>query len=352
MSNKTLISFILIFAVISTAFATLQGHPATAGDNMNVSYEATEDQWCYIKIFVRDISSKKLLPVNEIIYNDISSRKRFPEFTSTGKAHFIGKRGTFFSLKIQKRGYYDFKGKIMLKGHTLVEVFMQKIERTEPKIEQLIACLQRGDVTAIDDIVVIGKPAIPALLKLMANEDLKTVGYSAVALSRIGRPAIPYLITNLESTNNQIRKMSIEALVEIGTPAILPLIDTIMKNRREKLTSMVQNTLIRIGQPVINPIEKTLGEKSLHALAKQKLKEVLSIIKGKKKQITIEYTIPKSFYQRDKSIKILISDVEKRHKPIRMWRSPGDTISESVTISPPATIKIFVDGQLKKEEVF
>ena len=71
---------------------------------------------------------------------------------------------------------------------------------------------------AMNRLVEIGKPAVPALIEALGSWDNKTFGKSMSTLRRIGRPAVPLLRQAITNDNLYIRLHSRELLGELPVP--------------------------------------------------------------------------------------------------------------------------------------
>lgn len=75
---------------------------------------------------------------------------------------------------------------------------------------------------AADSLARIGEPAIPELVRLLADRDPKTRARAAWALGRMGvkgKPAVPALMAALEDEERLVRESAARALGQIGPEA-------------------------------------------------------------------------------------------------------------------------------------
>ena len=68
-------------------------------------------------------------------------------------------------------------------------------------------------------LVEAGKPAVPALIKLLESENKVTVSTAAAVLGKIGSPAVPDLIAALKHDNSQVRGFALLAFGKMGNAA-------------------------------------------------------------------------------------------------------------------------------------
>ena len=88
-----------------------------------------------------------------------------------------------------------------------------------------------------------------------------------VSLSKICDPqeAVIYLVNMLNDEDSKVKMSAIAALVEIGEQGIEYLIDSLQK---KEIRSSVQEVLLKIGNPSINPILDVITSKNKHYLRK------------------------------------------------------------------------------------
>lgn len=113
-------------------------------------------------------------------------------------------------------------------------------------VPALAEALKDKDIrgSAIEALVKIGKPAVPALIEALKNENKDVRWIAATALGDRGdASAIPTLIEALEEEKHWVRQITIEALVKIGKPAV-PALKEAQKN--EKTQSIATEALERI----------------------------------------------------------------------------------------------------------
>lgn len=67
-------------------------------------------------------------------------------------------------------------------------------------------------------LVKIGKPAVPALIDALRDDERAVWMLAATALVKIGKPAVPALLMALQHDEEAVRIMVSGILVQIGTP--------------------------------------------------------------------------------------------------------------------------------------
>ncbi len=82
-------------------------------------------------------------------------------------------------------------------------------------------------IMAIHALEKFGKPAIPALIGSLGDEDFYVRSDTALVLGRIGKPVVPDLITALRTENSRVGYWAAAALGKIGKPAVPDLIAAI-----------------------------------------------------------------------------------------------------------------------------
>ncbi len=97
------------------------------------------------------------------------------------------------------------------------------LNRTDVRVQQLIARLKTGDFSACDKLAKIGKPAIKPLLGQLGDKDHTVQGYAAIALAKIGKPAIKPLLGHLGDKDHTVQGLVAIALGQMGTASIGPL---------------------------------------------------------------------------------------------------------------------------------
>ncbi|MDP8230456.1 MAG: HEAT repeat domain-containing protein, partial [Candidatus Gorgyraea atricola] len=132
----------------------------------------------------------------------------------------------------------------------------------------------RYDEYASQILVKIGKPAIPSLIKTLADDSYYVREHAIETLGGIGAPAVPALITAL--TENLIVSEGIaEALASIGESGINPLIQ-LLANEDKSIRAKGEQALITIGDEAILYLKEALqsDNSTLRHHAHKVLKEI------------------------------------------------------------------------------
>ena len=87
--------------------------------------------------------------------------------------------------------------------------------------------------SAVRAIAKVGAPAVPDLIRAVANQDSTVNWYAEQALALIGKPAVAPLIAALGSRDEDERQRAADALGWIGGPAIPALIKTLQHRSAE-----------------------------------------------------------------------------------------------------------------------
>jgi len=103
---------------------------------------------------------------------------------------------------------------------------------------------------AVDDLVTIGKPAVPHLIKVLKKKSDEGARVRASrALGKIGDPsAIKALAKNLNDESINVGIETLRALVAIGKPAVPHLIKALKLRNNDRRFSVV-SALGKIGDP-------------------------------------------------------------------------------------------------------
>ncbi len=72
------------------------------------------------------------------------------------------------------------------------------------------------NVQAVNDLITIGAPAVPYLVKALRDDHPQAWRLASVALVKIGQPAVDALIYALDDENQQVRLLAAAALYKMG----------------------------------------------------------------------------------------------------------------------------------------
>ncbi|MFH1287137.1 MAG: HEAT repeat domain-containing protein [bacterium] len=113
---------------------------------------------------------------------------------------------------------------------------------------------------AYNNIIKIGRPAVPLIIKLLGNKNPALQDYGAGILGSIkAQEAIQPLINGLSSPNFKHKYVLCWALGEIGdSSAIEPLID-IYPKEKEDTQKYIVRSIVKIGKPATPFLLKNLG---------------------------------------------------------------------------------------------
>jgi len=109
---------------------------------------------------------------------------------------------------------------------------------------------------ALEALVLIGKPAVPALREAL-KRSLKSTYYDwvrrsvAEALVKIGEPAVPALAEALKDEDREVRSSAAKALGEIGESAVsaVPALAEALKDKGREVRWSAAEALGKIGEP-------------------------------------------------------------------------------------------------------
>ncbi|MEM4359164.1 MAG: HEAT repeat domain-containing protein [Candidatus Bilamarchaeaceae archaeon] len=118
----------------------------------------------------------------------------------------------------------------------------------------------------IDEIVTIGKLAVPVLIDALKDEYWNVRWGAAIALGGIAEKggdcsaAVPALIDALKDENGGVRGVAAWALVEIGKPAVPALMDA-LKDENLDVRWRAAEALVKIGKPGVPALIDALKDK-------------------------------------------------------------------------------------------
>jgi HEAT repeat protein len=105
------------------------------------------------------------------------------------------------------------------------------------------------------ELVSIGEPAVPALLKLLKDQREGVRWEAAKALSQIGDPAAaPKLVEVLEDDNFGVRWLAAEGLICTGSQGLVPLLRALERHSDSKWLRDGAHHVIRslVGEPTLH----------------------------------------------------------------------------------------------------
>lgn len=108
---------------------------------------------------------------------------------------------------------------------TLIKTFFLK-DKSDSGPFYLVQPIHRSAVRAIAKV---GAPAVPDLVRALANKDFAVNRYATEALALIGKPAVAPLVAALGSRDEDERQRAADALSWIGEPAVPALIKTLQQ---------------------------------------------------------------------------------------------------------------------------
>ncbi len=107
------------------------------------------------------------------------------------------------------------------------------------------------------------KKDVKGLVKALKNKDLKIVGAAAGTLVRIGEPAVEPFIQILKDEDPRLRIIAAVALGEIGhAKAIQPLADVLRQETFIRAQEEAASALAKIGKPAVEVLTQSMGDKS------------------------------------------------------------------------------------------
>ncbi|MEM3071817.1 MAG: HEAT repeat domain-containing protein, partial [Candidatus Anstonellales archaeon] len=124
-------------------------------------------------------------------------------------------------------------------AEALREIGFDKI----PIESKVLALLILGE---IDEVVAIGKPAVPALMDALKYWDVQK--RAAGALVRIGKPAVPALINALKNVELYMREKAAEALGEIGDARAVPALIDALKDWEQNVRENAAKAIGKIAE--------------------------------------------------------------------------------------------------------
>ncbi len=97
----------------------------------------------------------------------------------------------------------------------------------------------------------IGRPAVPALIEALTDEEWEVRYRAAEALSRIGEPAVPALIKALDDEDDEVRSWAAWGLGVIGEPAkrAVPVLIKALSDEHWEVQAQAAHALKEIGIP-------------------------------------------------------------------------------------------------------
>jgi len=93
-----------------------------------------------------------------------------------------------------------------------------------------------SDVRAATALAILNHPseeAVPALIKILYDEDTLTASLAGNALAKIGKPATAPLLKIMEEAETNVRIIAIRALVEIKDHKAIPVMMKCLNNENE-----------------------------------------------------------------------------------------------------------------------
>jgi HEAT repeat protein len=120
-------------------------------------------------------------------------------------------------------------------------------------IDTLIAHLQEGHDTVRSEaalaLVMLGEPAVPALIELLSSTNADTRMRAAWALGAIGTPSVPALIELLKSDDKRLRTEAIRILGVIGASDTLNHLMQTLTDSHTEIAARSARAIGRIGDP-------------------------------------------------------------------------------------------------------
>jgi HEAT repeat protein len=184
----------------------------------------------------------------------------------------------------------------------------------EPAAEPLIDALRHKDLSVrarVDETFIkLDKLAVKPLISALGDENRYVRWSAATILGELGdTQAVEPLVRAMADRDNQVREAADEALVRIGEPSLDPvmaalqdkdqspprmrrlaakvlgelgcthpkkqLIDTLIEALKDRQVSKeARASLVRIGQPAIEPLRSALQDKSKRKAAEKTLREI------------------------------------------------------------------------------
>ena len=309
-----------------------------------------EGQWCKIQVVIKDKDTDKSVSVDEIRYGKLNASKYWPEFIKSGKATFLGKKGDSFSLLVEKGGYSTYTAVFTVKGDAQIEVHIKRSLKRPDPINLLLRNASRGNKDAYEELLKMGRLAIPSLVKQMGSEELEIAAMAAVILSDIGELSVPPLISQLSHPDEQVVELAIVSLVQIGKPAIQPLIK-IVENEKEKLQLYAAISLCRIGKPTLPYLEKAVKKPDIKPPFRNLIEIVIEAIKQTAKVIDVYYEVPDAAIRRSRGIRITVEDITGRVQTKIFYEWPGIRDSIKFEVMVPVISRTYIRGRLQKEQI-
>lgn len=127
-------------------------------------------------------------------------------------------------------------------------------KQTGNRVDQLVDVLLGNDtyrsLQAMEELRVIGMPAVAPLVELLTTGDQNVRWRSAMALARVGEYSVEPLIDIAATRDVSIRNPAIWALAEIKSPkAVQPLINVMQKEESECCRILTAAALLKIDDP-------------------------------------------------------------------------------------------------------
>jgi len=116
--------------------------------------------------------------------------------------------------------------------------------------------------SAINELVKIGEPAVPALIRALEHEFHEVRYNSAKALGEIGDPsAVPSLVRSLDDCYGIVQRHSMEALGKIGAISAVPALIERLDDDNFDFRTYAQDALVAIVPPAVPGLIAGLEDK-------------------------------------------------------------------------------------------
>ncbi len=133
-------------------------------------------------------------------------------------------------------------------------------------IKQLESTNQQQRVSAMESLVNLGKPAVPALIQALKDKNPSVRSSAAIALGKMGvlaTPAVPSLSNALQDENLEVRRNAAIAMGKLGRKALVPYLIARLQSQDASVRYSATHALSRFGadaEPAIPQLIKAIGD--------------------------------------------------------------------------------------------
>jgi vesicle coat complex subunit len=138
-------------------------------------------------------------------------------------------------------------------------------------IQQLQSANQQQRISAIESLVGLGKPVVPALVRALKDKNPSVRSSAAIALGKMGvqaTSAVPSLSHALQDENLEVRRSAAIAMGKLGRPALVPYLVVKLQSPDASVRYSATHALSRFGadaKPAIPQLTKAIQDNN-HAV--------------------------------------------------------------------------------------